>query len=463
MPLIASRAADSAFALGFGKTSSLGGFTSWLTNTTLSSASQFANTCTDSSGNTYLTIDDGSWVYIQKVALDGTVIWQKQIGTSSLALYYAHIVLKSDESTLYLAYCSNKYNGYSLCIEVVPVNTSTGTVSTGMAYYYSGRSIQIQSFTYSPYATNNKNLILTVYGNLDALYSSVFLSSVITIDPSNFQYTASSQFLPTSTNGITGYGSTIISGGYSVCRVFHSSYGPAVISLSNTGFPQYSQKTQGIDSAWGIDSDSSGNFYVDFYTANGKIGIQKNSGVACTFVWAKELTITGATATQFLFGGKTVYVDSSGNVYCVATLKNGATNSYLVVFKMNSSGDVQWIKKFFSSYAAGSQGGPLFASSITGNGNYLSVGAAFTSASYFSTFITLTTNGTVVNGTYNGDSSTGNLTVSTPAYTVTDLSSAGAWTGDGADTPLVFSTSVVSNITSTTSSLTNVVVPLPYS
>lgn len=462
MPLIASRAADSAFALGFGKASS-GGFTSWVTNTTLSSSYQFANTCTDSSGNTYLTIDDGSWVYIQKIALDGTVIWQKKFGTSSLVLYYAHIALKSDESTLYLAYCSNKYNSSSLCIEVIPVNVSTGAVSSGFAFYCSGRNIQIQSFTYSQYATNNKNLILTVYGKLDANYPSVSLSSVVTINPSNFDYTASRQFLPASTDGITGYGSTIISGGYSVCRGFHSSYGPAVISLTNAGSPQYSQKTQGIDSAWGIDSDSSGNFYVDFYTANGKIGIQKNSGVACTFVWAKELTLTGATATQFLFGAKTVYVDSSGNVYCAATLKNGATNSYLVVFKMNSSGDVQWIKKFFSSYAEGSQGGPLFASSITGSGNYLSVGAAFTASSYFSTFITLTTNGTVVNGTYNGDSSTGNLTVSTPAYTVTDLSSAGAWTGDGSDTPAVFSSVSGINITSTTNSLTNVVVPLPYS
>jgi len=126
-------------------------------------------------------------------------------------LYYAHIVLKSDESTLYLAYCSNKYNSSSLCIEVVPVNVSTGAVSIGLAYYYSGRTIKIQSFTYSQYATNNKNLILTVYGNLDATYPSVSLSSVITIDPSNFQYTASRQFLPTSTDGIMGYGSTIIS------------------------------------------------------------------------------------------------------------------------------------------------------------------------------------------------------------------------------------------------------------
>jgi hypothetical protein len=462
MPLIASRAADSAFALGFGKASTFAGYSTWLTNVAVSSSYSFANTCTDSSGNTYLTIDDGTWLYVQKISTNGTIIWQKQVGTSSYVLYYAHITLKNDDSTLYIAYLSNKYNSSNLCLEITSLNTLTGNiVSSGRAYYYSSRTFQLQSFRYSSYATNGKNLVVTLYGTIDATYSTVYSSVVMTIDPSNFaSYTISRVFLPTASNGITAYGATIINGGYSVVRCFHSSYGPAVQSVNNAGSPYASQKSLGSESGWGIDGDSSGNFYTDFYTANGKIGIQKNSTEACTFVWAKELTITGATATILSFGSNTVYVDSTGNVYCVATLKNGATNAYLVVFKMDSSGNVQWIKKFYTSYSQSTQGGPLFAGSITGKESYLSVGAAFNNSSYFSTLITLNTNGAVLDTTYTGTSDVGNLTVSTPAYTVASVSSAGSWTGEGSDTPPTFTTASVANITSTTSSLTNVVVPL---
>lgn len=463
MPLIASRAADSAFALGFGKSSSISGYSSWVTNLTFSTLYGAPDVCTDSSGNSYQTISLVNGTYIQKTSSSGNVVWQKYVSTTSIQVLNGKIAISPDETILYVAQCTNKYNSSNYCIELNKIYTSNGNlIASGVAYFASGRTTELHSFTYNANATDGKNLVFTLGGQYAASpYTTALCAVSVFVNPSDFGSYRVSQACAAGTNNTQSMNATssvTLFGGTTFMLVQSSLYGYGVIGINTSGETIGAIKLQGTGMCVAT-SENNSYAYCSFFTTNGRIGIAKISSTL-GFQWAKELVITGSTATAQYTQEKNVFVDSDGNVYCCTAQKNGATNIYVVVFKMDSSGNVQWIKKFITTYGQ-PQSGPLWASSIYGKGNLLTVGGVFSGTANAGFNITLNKNGTNIDGTYIGNSSIGNMIVSTPDYTVNTISDAGGFSYLTLTTETL-SLVTTTNVTSSSDSTSVYNLLLPY-
>lgn len=426
MPLIASRAADSAFALGFGKASS-SLYTSWFPSLVYNS-SIGSEACIDSSGNSYVTINFGVRTIVQKISVTGTIIWEKIVGTTGFDVVKSFIVLSPDETTLYIAQNTGRLNGANWCIELNSIYTNNGTLrDIGYVYNSSGILTNLKSFTYNPNATDSKKLVFVIDGYRARDYSTTYSTNTFFVNPNNFSsYRQSTALANSGFSGyIAGYCAVILNGGTTFTTVNSSLYGYGIIGTDVNGNSTGSIKLPGLGTSICTISIGGSNYaYCDFSTGSGKIGIAKISN---TFVvqWAKEITVTDASVSPFAIG-RNLYVDYLGNVYCAVTFQNGATNNYIIVFKMDANGNFQWIKKFISTYGTSTSGG-LYASSICGFGasDFLTIGGLFSNNNY-AFGLTLKTNGSNIDGTYVGNSSTGNMIVSTPAYTISSPTVSGS-------------------------------------
>lgn len=395
--------------------------TSWFPSTVYNSI-YGSDSCIDSSGNSYVTISYGVRTIVQKIGLTGTVVWEKIIGTTGFDVIRSLVALSPDGTTLYIAQNSARVNGANYCVELISIYTSDGTQKdTGYVYYATGKNTTLTSFTYNANATDGKKLVFVVNGNWARFYTSTSCTMSFFVDPTNFVSYRQSYAIATADNNVgymLSYSAVIVAGGTTFMCVKSSLWGYGIVGINTSGLASGSIKLQGNGThSSSIATNASGYAYCDFSTGTGNIGITKVSS-SFAFQWATQVAITNATTNPATVG-RNVYVDSSGNVYSASSFQNSTGNQYIIVFKINSSGTVQWIKKFEST------AGALAASSITGNANYLTVGGLFGSSN--NAFgLTLSINGANIDGTYTGVSGIGNMVVSTPAYTVTSLADIGA-------------------------------------
>lgn len=460
MPLIASRAADSGFAFGFLNSSSLS-YTSWFPSLVYGSAVG-SDSCIDSSNNSYVTINFGVRTIVQKISVTGTIIWEKIVGTTGFDVVKSFIALSSDETTLYLAQNTGRVNAANWCVELNAINTSNGNLSTtGYVYAITGRLSNLSSFRYNPNATDGKKLSFVLTGYQTRSYSTMYSTSAFFVDPTNFASYRQSvalgvNFVPS--GYMTGSSAVTLAGGTTFMVVNSSANGFGIIGIDTSGNVTGSIKLQGTGDS--IATNASGYAYYDFSTGNAQIGIGKvSSGFA--FQWANEISLTDSTGRYGTSENKNVYVDSVGNVYCSTTFGNSSINKFIIVFKMNSSGVVQWVKKIVSTYSQPTGGG-LYVDSISGNADFLTISGKFAEANSYAFGLTLKTNGSNIDGTYVGNSSTGNMIVSTPAYTVNYYSNAGSF-GYIYDSSSSIDVAQTTNASSSTISVGVTPVLLPYS
>lgn len=460
MPLIASRAADSAFALGFGKASS-SSYTSWFPSLVYGSAVG-SDSCIDSLNNSYVTINFGVRTIVQKIDVTGTVIWEKIVGTTGFDVVKSFIALSTDEATVYLAQNTGRVNGANWCVELNAINTSNGSLSTtGYVYAMTGRLSNLSSFRYNSNATDGKKLSFVLTGYQARSYPTMYSTSAFFVDPTNFASYRQSVVLGvnfTPSGYMTGSSAVTLAGGTTFMVVNSSANGYGIIGIDTSGNVTGSIKLQATGDS--IATNASGYAYYNFSTGNAQIGIGKVSS-AFGFQWANEISLTDATGRYGTSENKNVYVDSAGNVYCVTTFGNSSINKFIVVFKMNSSGVVQWVKKIVSTYSQPTGGG-LYADSISGNADFLTISGKFTEANSYAFGLTLKTNGSNIDGTYTGNSSTGNMIISTPTYTVNYYSNAGSF-GYIYDPSTSIDVAQTTNASSSTISVGVTPVLLPYS
>ena len=125
-----------------------------------------------------------------------------------------------------------------------------------------------------------------------------------------------------------------------------------MVKYNSSGTIQWQRQlgtTSSNDIAYGVAVDSSGNIYI--------AGVA--NGLACGFIAKYDTNGTlqwqsGTSGTSAYFYG--VAVDSSGNVYAVGEGGGSPSGNPILVVKFDSSGTVQWKRRFYdtnSSYGKG--------------------------------------------------------------------------------------------------------------
>lgn len=166
--------------------------------------------------------------------------------------------------------------------------------------------------------------------------------------------------------------------------------------------------------------DSSGNIYVAGRQLNaagsGYIGTISKYNSSGTVQWRRTLTSPNVSAWQYLqFKG--IAVDSSANVYVISADQNIAQtgNFATYIFKYNTSGTIQWQRRFIDSYTV--PGNAQNNNIVVDSGNDLLITSGMKNSSGgINAFIARIPNDGSKTGTYVIDASH-TITYGTPSYT----------------------------------------------
>jgi hypothetical protein len=174
------------------------------------------------------------------------------------------------------------------------------------------------------------------------------------------------------------------SGNIYVCGYFQPASAQQIAFVSkynSSGVLQWQKsladlQTQPGDSAGGITIDNSGNVYVSGYA---KIDSSNNTG---SLVY--KLNNNGDIQWQYFMNDAAyvtpsnanykITIDSSNNVYVVGAALNGSINVSCIVYKLNSSGTLQWQKKLTDTYSGKINYAGFYNVTIDGSGNLYAVG-----------------------------------------------------------------------------------------
>jgi hypothetical protein len=346
-----------------------------LANMNTSQYDYFSNIVTDLLGNIYIcymtlygTVSGGTAtgnrdIVVCKLNTNGVIQWVKETNVFNTTGDDMYPVIASDNSgNVYVAYYTN------------------GAISGGINY--GQQDIVIIKFD------TNGNLLWTSQ------------SPIINTDTNDL-----TPFIAIDTSGnvyVTYYSAGTVSGGTNLS----SQYDIVVAKFNTNGIVQWvvqpaTLNTTSSEASGGIKVDSAGNIYISYYTQGGTVsgGVNtlnissivvaklNNNG---NIIWVRQTEAMNALANSFY---PDLAIDSNGNVYVTyvtsGTVSGGerfftVTND-VVVFKLNSDGNLQWIKQ-----------SKLFNTLYTDRGPRVAVGPSG------NVYIAYTSSGTVSGGINNG-------------------------------------------------------------
>jgi len=322
----------------------------------------------DSSGNHYLPVTGSNTLV--KMGKDGAIVWSKSTNfapTAAVADANGVYVVGTDGAMLYVA----MFN-HSGALQWSKKTTSIINAASSTLY---GPRVENLSST--------KLIVTANHHAVDAKDSdSWYIITVLKSDGS----------LQTAVTAGTGLATSVVADGSGNAWVSGVlGVGSAVLLVSSTGNTLVNQYSC-TGAVYAMAVDPSGNLYLQNNADVTKVGTSRT--VAWSKRFAKATYVTGYSAG--------LGVDSSGNTYVVPLSKSGES----ALFKLNTSGVVQWANSYVFSPATG---------------GYTSVGVTST-GDVISNYATLTTKSKPAGTTF-GTVSFGGTTLTYSAftgYTVTD-------------------------------------------
>lgn len=307
----------------------------------------------DSSGNVYAlsTVTDGYWggLVTTKYTTDGTITWQRAIGTDTDS-FIDSIAVDPSGNVAISGPINNYINGYT---NTVVKYNSSGTVQ--WKKYLSG----------GPSTGEGHGVAVDSSGNV---YGGGFGGgAVYGLMSSKFDSSGSLQWLkkfnaPASYDAYGGRLAADASGNvYQVglLRAEPTVYQSFLIKRNSSGTLQWQRKLSNSSSSYGIvpmdvTTDSAGNIYTTNYTAVSSVTTTviakwNSSG---TLQWQRSISGSGGVSV-----GK-IRTDSLGSIYIIGTT-NVAGNSDAIAFKLPGDGSLT------GTYSVGSWSITYAASSVT--------------------------------------------------------------------------------------------------
>lgn len=235
----------------------------------------------DSNGNLYITgygSAGQAYAFLAKYNSSGILQWQRKIQQSTNPSFGQAITIDSSDNIYVAARCSDGVNTYALLLK----------------YDTSGNLQWQRKLTQGSAAANG-----------------------VTTDSSGNVY-------------VIGYAND----GFSY--IFVAKY-------NSSGVIQFQRKIRDTNQAagWDIKVDNSNNIYITGYAYDGSY----------TYIYTAQLNSTGGILWQRKFNdvttnalGRSLSIDSSNNVYVVGQGNDGS-NNYIAILKYNSSGVLQWQRK----------------------------------------------------------------------------------------------------------------------
>ena len=154
----------------------------------------------------------------------------------------------------------------------------------------------------------------------------------------------------------------------------------SIIKVDNTGAFVWQRKlasglaaaSQG-DYTYGMFSDSSSNAYVMGYSYDGTNygGTMSKYNSSGTIQWKRKFQGAGSSTNTFIHGGG---VDSSGNVYGIGEIRNASNGTNVLIAKWDSTGALQWQRQLADGAAAASQSDYGNGGCVDSSGNVYVVG-----------------------------------------------------------------------------------------
>ena len=158
------------------------------------------------------------------------------------------------------------------------------------------------------------------------------------------------------------------------CQGASNSNECAIVKLDEEGVLQWSKTlgtNSGTDNFYGLACDSSNNVIAagqyDASSQGGNDGILAKYNSVGGLMWQRALGGSGSNNDGF----NDVAVDSSGNIYVTGKIALSAVNQFLIA-KYNSSGTLQWQKRYGSSGSG--QHGEAQSVAVDSSGNVYSAG-----------------------------------------------------------------------------------------
>jgi hypothetical protein len=354
MPLAITRGASSVSGFGAFRTS-LGAVNFLSVRTVTSSSLQYNNSFIDSAYNTYVTgYNASSYIPIEKINSTGVTtsfsnrVTGGTIGNDCYSYISSGACVDVDSSgNIYVGGTAGAGDGFTTAYATINAYNSSGTLLWQVTLQPGGQSqCCVQGIKYNP--INGYVYVITdwrgsnnfSFAALDASTGTVVYNNrmlgYVGITSTSFYSMSNNMAIDSSGNVYVCYASGIYAGYLKINTSFAIQQFPVVTGL--TGANYYAQC---------ITLDSSGNVYIG--TCFGTPYLQAivikfdSSG---TYLW----NATASLASTSL-GFQAITTDSSGNVYCGGggAAGNLGANSYIL--KFDSSGTIQYQRKFNSDTA----------------------------------------------------------------------------------------------------------------
>ena len=385
---------------------------------------QYNNSFVDSAYNTYVTGYEGNGTFIPIEKIDSTGVTtsfsNRVTGGSISNCCYSYIssgtcVDVDPSGNIYVGGSAGGGDGFTEAYAAINAYNSSGTLLWQVTLKSSGgNQCCVQGIKYNPingyvyvitdWRGSNNFSFAALNASTGAVVYNNRMLGYVGISSTSFYTASNNMAIDSSGNVYVCYYSSIYVGYLKIDTSFAIQQFPVVTGL--TGSSYYAQC---------ITLDSSGNVYVGtcFGTPYLKACVIKfdSSG---TYLWNATASLSGTS-----LGFQAITTDSSGNVYCGGGGAAGSLGANSYILKFNSSGTIQYQRKFNTDTA------PIRGLNM-GPSNSMYFSGTFAAQKAF--FGNLPTDGSKT-GTYTVGSnsviySAGSLTIGSETLTGTTLSTA---------------------------------------